>query len=662
MSPAEVAWRARSALRDAGDLLRLRAGHVPARHLLSDGSTFASFTPGFCVLPSRTGYREQLLARLDPAARARLQEKADTVCANRLSFFDLDAQFLGDPVDWHADHSAGKRQEPRPIQLTDYRDFDRVGDCKLVWEPNRHHQLVVLAQAALVTGEPRYAAKALELLESWLDQNPFGYGMNWKSPLELGIRLINWVWTLDLLRLAGAQPGDALWRRVRHAAYLMCREIARKYSRGSSSNNHLIGEAAGVFVAASYFPDFPRAAALRDQALAILETEILAQSYPDGCTREQASGYQLFVLQFFTICMLVAERTGQRVSRAWRERLHQQYRFVKALAEGGPELPWFGDKDDGYVLDFGEPVSDSDMTVATDACLFGDPDLAAGVRRWPGSLAWLFDGATVEPLRPAAAPEAPPLRSRAFRDSGWYLLQSGTRDGADALSVLFDCGELGFGAIAAHGHADALSFTLRAAGKPIFVDAGTYDYFTYPEARDYFRSTRAHNTVEIDGRSQSEASGPFMWARRAEARCLEFLPDAPAPSVRGMHDGYAHLEDPVGVQRSITLDTAARTVRIRDGFTAGARHTAKVCFHLDGDVRVQQVDDHCFALEHTGTRLELRLDPRLAVTCCRAREGQLEGWISKRYHVLTPSVTLVGELELDAPLDLEHEIRLLPQA
>src|SRR5690606_41961328 len=121
-------------------------------------------------------------------------------------------------------------------------------------------------------------------------------------------------------------------------------------------------------------------------------------------------------------------------------------------------------------------------------------------------------------------------------------------------------------------------------------------------------------------------------------------------------------QPPVPLRRSITLTAARGRGRIRDGLTAGARHTAKVFFHLDGDVRVQQVDDHCFALEHTGTRLELRLDPRLAVTCCRAREGQLEGWISKRYHVLTPSVTLVGEVELDAPLELEHEIRLLPQA
>ena len=59
----------------------------------------------------------------------------------------------------------------------------------------------------------------------------------------------------------------------------------------------------------------------------------------------------------------------------------------------------------------------------------------------------------------------------------------------DRLSVLFDCGELGFKSIAAHGHADVLSFTVRAFGEDLLVDPGTYDYFTFSGWRLYFRGT-----------------------------------------------------------------------------------------------------------------------------------------------------------------------------
>ena len=59
--------------------------------------------------------------------------------------------------------------------------YARAGDCKLVWEPNRHHQLVVLARAWRTTGERRYADAVLAQLDSWLRANPFGAGMNWRS-------------------------------------------------------------------------------------------------------------------------------------------------------------------------------------------------------------------------------------------------------------------------------------------------------------------------------------------------------------------------------------------------------------------------------------------------------------------------------------------------
>lgn len=137
----------------------------------------------------------------------------------------------------------------------DYRDLRVTGDAKVVWEPIRHHHLVVLARAYRATGDVRYASAVVEQLESWLEQCPFGQGMNWRSPLELAIRLINWVWAVDLIREAGLVKG-MLQACLRQAAYLHLWEITRKYSRGSSANNHRIGEAAGVFTASSSFPDW----------------------------------------------------------------------------------------------------------------------------------------------------------------------------------------------------------------------------------------------------------------------------------------------------------------------------------------------------------------------------------------------------------------------
>src|SRR4029078_8588466 len=99
----------------------------------------------------------------------------------------------------------------------------------------------------------------------------------WLSPLELAIRLINWVWSLDLIRESALVAGE-LRTRIHTSVYLQAREIVRRYSRGSSANNHLIGEAAGVFVASCYFPGLDPARRSRRQRRPSLRRELGAHT------------------------------------------------------------------------------------------------------------------------------------------------------------------------------------------------------------------------------------------------------------------------------------------------------------------------------------------------------------------------------------------------
>src|SRR5690606_14060094 len=142
---------------------------------------------------------------------------------------------------------------------------------------------------------------------SWINANPYGYGMNWRSPLELGVRLINWVWAYDLIHESGVITTD-FQKDFFQSIYLHCRDVASKFSMGTSANNHLVGEAAGVFIASSYFDLFKEAKAWQCESKAILEREIFLQSYEDGCTREQALGYQFFVIQFYLFSGVIARK------------------------------------------------------------------------------------------------------------------------------------------------------------------------------------------------------------------------------------------------------------------------------------------------------------------------------------------------------------------
>ena len=514
----------RSSLDDHAGRLLVRRRQRPRRvSAISNGDTIRA--PGFhaCDQPvgERAGARES-----DDVKRAwydALLERAEKIAQHRLTFFDLKEQYLGDPIRWNRDHKRGRDTPMIFSPALDYRNVNEAGDCKFVWEPNRHHQLVVLARAYRAGGDVRFAHAAARQLDSWLRQNPFGLGMNWRSGLELGIRLINWVWAVDLIRESDA-IGDELYQRLLDSVSRHIWEIDRKYSRGSSVGNHLVGEAAGVFVATSYFRDLKHASGWRDRSWEVLNEQIIHQTYPDGGLREQTTGYHFFVLQFFVAAGVVARATGREFPESYWSRLEKMFEFLAALSEGGDGPPAFGDGDDGYVLDIGQDPHSVREWLAVGAALFGRSDFKALAGRDAESVEWLLGKPGHERLTAVPDPQNRAVASRALKDSGYYLLQYGPSGSADRVSVVFDCGPLGLEPLAGHGHADVLSFTVRAFGKDVLVDPGTYDYFSCPKWREYFRSTRAHNTVVVDGRDQSEMLGLFLWGRKANARCLRWEP------------------------------------------------------------------------------------------------------------------------------------------
>ena len=641
MTPTEIAWRVRSSLRDRADRFvvdRRQQLRKPAAIMNGSGTATA---PEFRVSDIAVGDSERLKTSrgIGPPSYESLLLRAGRIAEHRLGFFDLADKHLGDPIVWNRDHKRGQDTPMTYCGSLDYRDIQEAGDCKFVWEPNRHHQLVVLGRAYRVSGEAKFADAVAEQLNSWLEQNLFGLGMNWRSGLELGIRLINWVWALDFIEESGAVD-DGLRHRVLDSVSRHIWEIDRKYSCGSSVNNHLIGEAAGVFVAASYFGNLRGAAKWRARSREILCREILNQTCPDGGTLEQAIGYHLFVLQFFVVAGITARATGQGMPESYWSRLEKMFEFLAGLSEGGDSLPAFGDGDDGYVLDLGSNPRSVAEWLAVGAALFERSDFKARAGGYSEPVEWLLGEPGRRSFEAITESQDERISSRAFADTGYYLLQNGDLDSPDRISVVFDCGPLGMGAIAAHGHADALSFTLRAFGKDVLVDPGTYDYFSYPEWREYFRSTRAHNTVVIDGRNQSEMLGLFLWGRRANAECLSWQPTDLGGKVTGQHDGYAGLKNPVTHKR--TLELNGRTLLVQDDIIAHGKHEIEIFFHLAEHCIVKPAGENRFAVDVGPGTVEIELDPCLSVEALNGSEAPIFGWISRGYHQKQASTTLVG--------------------
>jgi heparinase II/III-like protein len=646
MSAREILWRISGKIQDASDRSKYRSRRdiLPVTDVFTSQNRDDWFRPTALNLPDATDPNRTAMstewARRVAGWTKHATEHANRIADHKLSFFDFNDVDLGHPIRWNFELKADR---PTPTGFAgdiDYRDHRVTGDCKFVWEPNRHHQFVVLASAYRLTGDDRYAQAAVDQMESWIDDCPFGTGMNWRSPLELGIRIINWTWTIELIRYSKALTADRL-DRITAVAYRHLWDIARKYSKHSSANNHLIGEAAGVFIGSSYFSGMRHAANWRNESRDILIREIFAQSHPDGGNREQAFGYHSFVLQFYLLAAIVARNTGQDFPPEYWERLEKMFEFTAQLHEAGSSAPNFGDADDGYVLDLGGPLGRFESLMCVAAILFNRDDFKtlAGEFREPAY--WLLGSDGRDRFESIVAESERTLSPRAFPETGYYLLQNGSTGHKHAVSVGIDCGELGFGAIAAHGHADALSLTLRVGGHDILIDPGTYDYFTYPDWRMYFKSTRAHNTVEVDGCDQSELLGSFLWGRRAETKCLAFDPTQTEGQFIGEHDGYTRLADPVVHRRTVDLKSDGSQLHVIDDILANQEHDIRQSWHFSPDCKVNIDKNHRVTITHTNGDIVMLCDDQFELEIVHGSENPIMGWTSTGYHTKHPSPTLV---------------------
>ncbi len=278
---------------------------------------------------------------------------------------------------------SGREAPLRFGKRIDYRNEGQVGNIKYLWEPNRHLELVTLAQAFRQTGHDRYLRGIGDRLKSWLDQCPYPKGVNWASSLELAIRLINWsiTWQLigeDQSPLFAGESGSNLRQRWIQSVYQHAHFIRSYYSRYSSANNHLIGEAAGVFIASRTWPYWREIEKWGGQARQILIEEATSQTHADGVNREQAMAYQQFVLDFLVLAALAGRSSGIEFPADYWRTIERMLEFIASLMDAAGNVPMIGDADDGYVVRMSQA---SDFCVfrsllATGAILFNRPDFA----------------------------------------------------------------------------------------------------------------------------------------------------------------------------------------------------------------------------------------------------------------------------------------------
>jgi hypothetical protein len=205
--------------------------------------------------------------------------------------------------------------------------------------------------------------------------------------------------------------------------------------------------------------------------------------------------------------------------------------------------------------------------------------------------------------------------------------------------IVADAGPLGYLPIAAHGHADALSFTLSTGGRELLVDPGTYAYHTDRTWRDYFRGTTAHNTLCIDGENQSVSSGNFLWTRHACVTLEKFEVTADRQQLVASHDGYRGFRTPAVHRRSLVYDCSARTLYVDDEVTGCGARLVELHWHFGERCQIEMQADHA-RVEHRDRVMILRWPAGFTARLVCGQTDPPLGWISRRFDAKAPCQVL----------------------
>ncbi len=457
----------------------------------------------------------------------------------------------------------------------------------------------------------------LAQLASWLGANPPLVGINWASMLELAFRSLSWIWAVHFF-VDDAGTDDSPWLvELLVALERQLVHIERNLSIYFSPNTHLLGEALALYVAGRSLPIFRTSDRHQTIGRRVLLQEISRQIAPDGGHVEQSTHYHRYTLDFYLLALAVARITADPAAEDFARVVERLAGAARLLADDRGRLPHIGDDDGGMLLPIADREPDDvrdSLTIAS--ALLDRPELRIGPM--PEEAYWMLGHpALCQRLERSrdAAEKPPTIGSAALSHSGYYVSRSAGHH------LVLDAGRHGFGN-GGHAHADALSLTLAIGGVPLLIDPGTGCYTTDPLLRDKLRSSALHNTLTLDGRSQSSPSGAFRWERTAASTAHRWVTNPDFDYIEASHDGYAP-----DTHRRHVLALHGDLVLVADLVTGGGTHDVRVHWHVDPRWQVQ-VSGRLATFRHPGGYVDMATpEGTLELFSGAGERGNGEPWL-----------------------------------
>ncbi|MCF6158691.1 MAG: alginate lyase family protein [wastewater metagenome] len=441
----------------------------------------------------------------------------------------------GNPINWHLNPLKGVSW-PSNVHWSKVMQYEKdCGDIKLTWEVSRFPHVYYLVRAYVLTGNSTYVNEFCNQLRSWDEQNPYGHGVNWYNGQELAIRLLSWIYAVYMM---GDDDGfsEEDFERFLKLLYIHTKHIDENinYAYYAVHNNHLIGEALGLYVSGTLFPYFSESERWRKKGKDILEGKrCTGQFYNDGGYCQLSFNYHRLALHYYLWALRVAELNGDEFDREIYVILDRSARFLYScmnLEDG--TLPNWG-ANDGALLNPWTTCDYRDYRPLVNALSYiTRKKRVFESGPWDEELLWFFGkkslSSEIEPYH---------LKSESYSTTGLHILRN-----SENTFGTFRCGTVRD----RFGQADQLHVDIWWKGLNIAIDGGSYLYNDELQYHKYFMGTRSHNTVTVDNQDQMFFYRRFKWLYWTKAYLVNFLNNY----AKGEHYGYKRLGDNITHRRA----------------------------------------------------------------------------------------------------------------
>ena len=344
---------------------------------------------------------------------------------------------------------------------------------------DRFYHFKDLFDAYWNTSQEKYAQEMVKEMVGFAQDCPVLLFQDGNSPyhyawetLNTAARLIHYCPIAIYRSLDSPAWTDEAILTVWKSLYEQVQHLLRCYTSG----NWLASEMRGVYYVGLLNPEFKEAPSWRQFAIGKLYDQLQHEVYPDGIQYELALGYDFSALHNFTGILDLAQLNGKmgEFPPDYMGRLEKMYNYALYAMMPNDRIPGLNDAG----------VQGEDP----------DPEFLQAAKYFPKRQDFVW-AATHR-----AQGTQPSPNSVAFPYAGHYVMRTGW-DPQQDLYLIFDAGPWGAG----HQHEDKLTFDAYAYGRLLLTEGGVCMYDESPQ-RKYVLSTRAHNTIRVDGQDQRRAA------------------------------------------------------------------------------------------------------------------------------------------------------------